>query len=105
MNDYLPGNKIKYNENVVGIIKRFGSHIVMEWNQEPLRKLSNKNKRVYGMGIELKKKIEKSNIDYIEIDNGTIPVSVLDSYDVLSKNDNFFNSTIAENQILIEIPE
>lgn len=103
--DYLPGDDVEYEGKTVGQIRSFGEYIVMQWSQAPLRKLSDEYRTRFGMSVGLKEQIEESNIDYIEIKNATIPVSVLDSYDTLSQNDSFFNEPRSEDQILIEIPQ
>lgn len=105
MNEYGPGDVVEYRDNRVGEIKQFGGYIIMEWKQQPLTELSDNQRCVFGMSNGLKEIVESSNIDYVEIKNGTIPANVLDSYDVLSSNDKFFNSDMQEDQILIEIPQ
>jgi len=97
------GDKIEYHGKNIGVVKTFASRYVLKWNQEPIREFSDSDKEVYGMSSGVKKLLEDSKIDYVEIGEGTLPVKTIDSCEKLSRYDDFFKNPPQEDQYLIKI--
>lgn len=98
-------NVFRYNGSVVGSIEKRQGLTVFEWAQVPFQVFSTTETVVYGMSYGLKNKLEESDIDVVEVDNGAVvPVDTIDGYEtVYPTHAVFSDNPPSEAQKLIRV--